>query len=38
MWSWLFGNSESSNKVVDGVVSGIDSMFFTDQEKSVASQ
>ena len=38
MWSWLFGNSESSNKVVDGVVNGVDAMFFTDEEKSVANQ
>ena len=38
MFGWLFGNSDSANKVVDGVVSGIDSMFFTDQEKSIASQ
>ncbi len=38
MWSWLFGNSDSANKVVDGVSSGLDMMFFTDEEKSIASQ
>ena len=38
MFGWLFGNSDSANKVVDGVVSGVDAMFFTDEEKSVAAQ
>jgi len=38
MFGWLFGNSDSANKVVDGVVSGIDAMFFTDEERSIAAQ
>jgi len=38
MWSWLFGNSKNTEKVVGGVVDGLDAMFFTDEEKSVAAQ
>jgi len=38
MWSWLFGNSKNAEKVVDGVSNGFDMMFFTDEEKSIASQ
>ena len=29
----IFGNSERSNKIVDAVINGGDSLFFTDQEK-----
>ena len=37
-FSWLTGNSNTAEKVVDGVSSGLDMMFFTDEEKSIASQ
>ncbi|MCZ6898264.1 MAG: hypothetical protein O7D95_06130 [Betaproteobacteria bacterium] len=35
--SFLTGNSETAEKVVDGVIGGIDAMFFTDEEKSQAN-
>ena len=38
MFNWLFGNSNSASKVVDGVVNGLDALIFTDEEKSIASQ
>jgi len=37
-FSFLTGGSKTAEKVVDGVSSGLDAMFFTDEEKSVASQ
>lgn len=37
-FSWLTGSSDTANKVVDSAVSGLDVMFFTDEEKSQASQ
>ena len=37
-FSFLTGKSETAEKVVDGAISGIDSMFFTKEEKSVANQ
>ena len=37
-FSFLTGGSKTAEKVVDGVSSGIDAMFFTDEEKSRASQ
>ena len=35
---WLFGNSASVEKAVDAVINTGDALFFTDEEKSVASQ
>ena len=37
IFSWITGSSKSAEKAVDGVVSGIDAMFFTDEEKSQAN-
>ena len=37
IFGWITGNSKSAEKAVDGVVNGIDAMFFTDEEKSVAN-
>ena len=37
-WSFLTGGSRTAEKVVDGVTSGVDAMFFTEEEKSVANQ
>ena len=37
IFSWITGNSKSAEKAVDGVVNGIDALFFTDEEKSKAS-
>ena len=36
--SWITGESKSAEKAVDGVVDGLDAMFFTDEERSIASQ
>ena len=36
-FSWITGNSKAANTAVDGVVNGIDAMFFTEEEKSQAS-
>ncbi len=36
MFSWLTGNSDATNKAVDGAVSLLDNAFYTDQEKSAA--
>lgn len=36
--SWLTGNSKSAEKAVDGVVNGVDAMFFTAEEKAAAMQ
>lgn len=36
--NFLMGGSRTAEKVVDGVSNGLDAMFFTDEEKSVASQ
>lgn len=36
--SFLTGGSRTAEKVVDGVSGGLDMMFFTDEEKSQASQ
>ncbi len=33
-FSWLTGNSKSVEKVVDAGISGIDKLFFTDEEKA----
>jgi len=38
MFSWLFGNAKSVEKAVDAVISTGDALFFTEEEKSVASQ
>ena len=35
---WMTGGSKTAEKVVDGVSSGLDMMFYTDEEKSIASQ
>lgn len=37
IFSWITGTSKSADKAVDGVISGIDAMFFTDEEKSRAN-
>lgn len=37
-FSWLTGGGETVEKVVDGVSSGLDMMFYTDEEKSIAAQ
>ena len=36
--SFLTGGSKTAETVVEGAVSGIDAMFFTNEEKSVANQ
>jgi len=38
MWGWLLGNNKAVEKVADAVISTGDALFFTDEEKSVASQ
>ncbi len=38
MFSWLTGSSKTAEKVVDGISSGMDMMFFTKEEKSQANQ
>lgn len=38
MFSWLTGGSNAAEKAIDGAVNGIDAMFFTEEEKSQASQ
>lgn len=38
MLSWLTGSSKTAEKVVDGISSGLDMMFFTPEEKSQANQ
>lgn len=37
-FSFLTGGSKTAEKVIDGVSSGIDMAFFTDEEKSIASR
>lgn len=37
IFSWITGSSKSAEKAVDGVVNGIDAMFFTEEEKSHAA-
>lgn len=34
---WLTGESKTAEKVVDGVSSGLDMMFYTDEEKAIAN-
>ena len=36
-FSFLSGKSKTAEKVVDGVVDGLDAMFFTEEEKSQAN-
>jgi hypothetical protein len=36
--SWITGESKAAEKAIDGVTNGLDAMFFTDEEKSVANQ
>lgn len=36
--SFLTGGSKTAETVVDGAVNGLDAMFFTNEEKSVANQ
>jgi len=36
-FSWLTGESKTAEKVVDGVSSGLDMMFYTDEEKAIAA-
>ena len=36
--SFLTGESSTAEKVVDGAISGIDAMFYTDEEKARANQ
>ena len=35
--SFLTGKSETAEKVVDGAISGIDAMFYTEEEKAAAN-
>lgn len=35
---WLFGGAKSAEKVLDGAVSGIDKVFYTDEEKADARE
>lgn len=37
-FSFLTGESKTAEKMVDGVSNGLDAMFFTDEERSVANQ
>jgi len=37
-WSSIFSGSETVNKTVDAVINTGDALFFTDEERSVASQ
>jgi hypothetical protein len=37
LFGWITGNSKSAEKAVNGVVDGIDAMFFTEEEKSQAN-
>lgn len=37
-FDWITGGGKTAEKVVDGVSSGLDAMFFTDEEKSQANQ
>jgi hypothetical protein len=37
LFGWITGSSKSAEKAVDGVVNGLDAMFFTDEEKSQAN-
>ncbi len=36
MFGWLFGGSNAADKTVDSISSGIDKMFYTDEEKADA--
>ena len=38
IFSFLTGSSATAEKVVDGALSGLDAVFYTDEEKAVASQ
>jgi len=38
MWDWLIGTPKNVEKAVDAVINTGDALFFTDEEKSVASQ
>ena len=38
IFSFLTGSSKTAETIVQGAVSGLDAAFFTDEEKSVASQ
>ena len=38
LFSFLTGKSETAEKVVDGAISGVDAMFYTDEEKAQANQ
>lgn len=33
-WSWITGGSSVAEKVTDGVVNGVDAIFYTDEEKA----
>lgn len=36
IFGWLFGGSNSADKVIDSATSGIDKIFYTDEEKADA--
>ena len=38
IFSFLTGSSATAEKVVDGAMAGLDAVFYTDEEKAVASQ
>jgi len=37
-FGWLFGGSEAAGKTVDNISSGIDKLFYTDEEKADAKK
>ena len=38
VFKYIFGQDDTTKKIVDGVINGADALFFTDEEKSVANQ
>ncbi len=38
LFGWLTGGGDTANKVIETASSGLDMLFFTDEEKSIAGQ
>lgn len=38
LFSWLTGGGDTASKVIETASSGLDMMFYTDEEKSIAAQ
>lgn len=38
MLGWLFGGSENSGKIIDGIKQGADALVFTDEEKARSNE